>query len=485
MSTAFHRAEARPRPWSGLRGHLSTIVIVVLVGLVLGLQYIVPDKRVIALLVAATVFGVAWRMDMVAALGVMAIALPFPRGTVFGNTNLAFILLLLVLWLLRVTQRQSAAPRRSPIDVPLLALFIAYVVSFYNVESMVALEKALELFYLMVACWLMFYVIMSNLQTERDFRRFLDFQAISVALVGLLAVYELNHPNAAFIPGWIYFKAAGGEFERNIRVGSAFHDFELLSEYAALNAMLLLFLFLRAESAGRRTLFGALLGLDVFVLFATVTKGGTISLGAGTLYLLWLVRRRVNFVTLVSVVAVLVGAFFGMNFYVANFTHSGNLMMRFEDSSQFIGLMPQSRAQTWTGAWDRVFEHPLLGHGPYYSARTGAHIWYWPHNLYLFVANNVGFIGFAIFLWLLWTLWRVSRPVTDDLRHASYVQSFTIIARVQLVVFLIDQTKVEFMRNPVYEFQVWLMFALMVAAYQIAHPAAAADGAAARRLPSP
>jgi hypothetical protein len=48
-----------------------------------------------------------------------------------------------------------------------------------------------------------------------------------------------------------------------------------------------------------------------------------------------------------------------------------------------------------------------------------------------------------------------------------------IIAQVQMVVFLIDETKIEFMRNGNYEFQVWLMFALITAAYRIAYPAAA------------
>ena len=40
-------------------------------------------------------------------LGVLVMTLPYPRGTAFGNTNLALILILLVIWLLRVTQRQS------------------------------------------------------------------------------------------------------------------------------------------------------------------------------------------------------------------------------------------------------------------------------------------------------------------------------------------------------------------------------------------
>ena len=84
----------------------------------------------------------------------------------------------------------------------------------------------------------------------------------------------------------------------------------------------------------------------------------------------------------------------------------------------------------------------------------------WPHCLYLYVANNVGFIGIAVFLWLFWTLMRMSRPRTDDLRHGDFVNSYLIVADIQLVVFLIDETKIEYLRNDNYQFQVWLMFAL-------------------------
>ena len=49
-----------------------------------------------------------------------------------------------------------------------------------------------------------------------------------------------------------------------------------------------------------------------------------------------------------------------------------------------------------------------------------------------------------------------------------------MIANAQLFVFLIDQTKIEYLRNPIYQFQVWVMFAYMVAAARIAADARAA-----------
>jgi O-antigen ligase len=161
-----------------------------------------------------------------------------------------------------------------------------------------------------------------------------------------------------------------------------------------------------------------------------------------------------------------------MSYYVATFTRSGSILTRFvsENTSKFVGIMPEQRAAAWMGAWSRSLEHPFIGHGPYYSGMSGTRSYLWPHCLYLFIANNIGFIGLGIFLWLLGTLLWMSRPRTDDLRHGDFMHGYMIIARIQMVVFLIDEIKIEFMRNGNYEFQIWLMFALLTAAYQITHP---------------
>ena len=470
MSVAL-RPERPPNPLSGLLDRLGPVLLTIAVGIVLGLQFSTPDKRMIAVIAALLLFGLVWRLDMVAGLGVLAITLPFPRVMVFGSTNLAFVALIAVLWLLRVSVGQSVRPRRSPLDAPVLALFVAYVISFYNVTTAANLARALPPFYLHTAAILMFFVIANNLHDERGFRRFLDFQVVSVLLVCLLAVWELNHPGQYFIPGWIGFQTSSRSeiVLHNIRVGSSFYDYELLSEYAALNTLLVMFLFLRAETMIRRVAYGILLPLLLLVLFATITRGAIVSLSAGVVYLVWVVRRRISFVTLVIIGVSLLAGFRGMDYYVATFTRSGSVIARFAAQNEFVGFMPAARATLWQGALKRSFQHPFIGHGPYYSITSGTSSYFWPHNLYLFIANNVGFIGLGIFLWLLLTLLWMSRPRTDDLRHGDFMHSYMIIARTQMVVFMIDETKIEFMRNGNYEFQVWMMFALITAAYKITH----------------
>jgi len=461
-----------PRPrfrLPGLPGWLVNGVAVIVGGVLLGQQYVHPNKRVLPVIVGVIVSGLAWRVGMVAGLGVLVLALPFPRGTVFGNTNLALILILLVIWLLRISQRQSPAPRQSPFDLPIVGLLIMYMLSFYNVKSPFFLERGLQNFELFAGAALMLYMIVNNLRTNQDLERFHHFVLISAASIFAVAVYELNHPASVFIPGWIdFFNTVGSEFNtRNVRVGSMFHDYELLSEYCAITLLLVGFLLIRAKTVGRKTVYSALLALNLFVLFTTVTRGAIFALAVAIPYFLYLTRRRASFVpfTIVTVLATL--SALAMNFYVAHFTRSGDMFARLLKTKVVGGWMPDDRAETWQNAWGRAMTHPLIGSGPSFAEIPGWQFW-WPHNVYLYYANIVGFPGLLFFLALIGTAFAITRPQTDDLKDPDYAKACLLICHVQIVVFVIDEVKIDYLRNNIYLFPVWVMFALWGATAMIA-----------------
>jgi O-antigen ligase len=466
--------------WRGMSRHVAATVAIVATGVLLGQQYLNPNKRVIAVMVAAILAGIAWRLDMLWGVGVIVLTVPYPRGTVFGNSNVALILVLLVIWLLRITQRQSVPPRRTPLDLPIVGLLIAYMISFYNVSGQPDLRFALENMQIMVACVLMFYLIVSNLRTEAHLRRFHYFQVFSLVTILLLSLYELNHPGQDFIPGWIGFRnTVGDEFNlKNVRVGGPFFDYELMAEFTALNLLLMLFLLARAASRTQQVVFGGIFVLTTFILFATVTRGAMMSLGIALLYMLWIVRRRVSFVPLVVGLTTGVALFLLMNAYVANFTRSGDLMARLF-GTKFVGLVPDSRQTAWLDGWERFLQHPIIGHGPYYSQQTGTRLWFWPHNGYLYIANLVGVVGLGFYLWLVGRLFWISRPIVDSLRHSSYAAAFLVIGHVQMLLFLVDQIKIDFLRNEIYQFEVWIMFASITSAHLIASEQKARAAAAA------
>ena len=472
MSTllAGSRAHEGPRrDW--VQGLIVTIAVIA-AGVLLGVQIMAPDKRVLAVMAALVVFAIAWRASMVMGLGFLLLALPYPRSTSFGTTNLAFILVLAVIWLLRMSLRVTALPRRTPVDTPIAALLIAYVISFYNVNP-AHLNAAVANFVSLLACVLLFYLIVHNVRTTQDLRRLHIFQVVSLSSALLIGLWELTHPGAIFIPGWIDFGTS--ELRRgglnlslhDIRIGGPFFDFELLCEYCGLSILLLMFLIAQARSPSIKTVLSILLGVTILCLFATVTRGGFVAAMLGVGYLLWHIRRRMKFVPATIIGVAAVAFLLGLNFYVARYTNAGDLFFRMQNT-KLIGWMPESRATTWPLAVERMMQNPIIGHGPYYDVQHGREVWYWPHNLYLYIGNLVGFLGLGIFLWLMFRLWTLSRPRSDQLGDSHYARGFLLVGHVQLIVFLIDETKIEYLRNPIYPFQVWVLFASIVAAYQIA-----------------
>ncbi|MEO5619213.1 MAG: O-antigen ligase family protein [Candidatus Eisenbacteria bacterium] len=462
---------ARLRGWSGDRDWLLTVLSVVGVvglGMLIGQQYMMPDKRVIPVAVGLVVFGIAWRLDLVSGVGLLVLVLPFPRYTTFGSTNLAILLLLLVVWLLRYSQREAPGPRPTPLDAPLAGMTLAYVVSFYNVRQAFHLEGGIQRFILFLSCLMLFFLVVHNVRNEKGLRKFHLFQTVAIALIHAFCLWELAFPGTYLIPGWIDLRGINVELfqTRNYRVGGPWVDYELLSEFAALNIVFFIFMIAQARSATRRVIFTMLLGSSMLIMFATVTRGGIAALVVGLGYLLYKIRRRTSIVPLTLIGGAAALAVIGLAYFVKEYTVAGDVFARFGDT-RFVGITPESRSEVWGQAWERWMLHPLIGHGPFYGKVHGLKLWYWPHNLPLFLGNCFGFLGLGMFTWIVWKLWKLSVPQTERLNDPDYVKAFQLVARVQLVIFLVDEMKIEYLRNTNYLYQPWVLFSTLAAAGMI------------------
>lgn len=459
----------RQKPWrEDPIGRAISLVLTGVFGVLLGIQYWSPNKRVIPVVAALLVFGVAWRLSMAAAMNVLVFLLPYPKGTVFGSTNLAFILIVFIIWLLRLSLRTTAPARSSPLNLPIFGLMLWAVVSFYNVRSDFALERALQNFELFVACVVLYYMIINSVRTQRDLERLHIAQMVTALGVFLIAAWEARNAGKILIPGLLDFTTTlGHEFNtRDVRVGASFRDYELLSEYCGIMFLLTLFQFLRAGSQTRRVLFGLLGLFNVYTMFTTVTRGVIIALLMTLPYMFYTIRRRLNPVRFLSAVSAILLLAVTMNFFVSRYTNSGDMFERLGKTKVVHGVVPEAREGAWTNAWNRALVHPIIGQGPYYDELPGHEFW-WPHNVYLFIANLFGFPGLGFFLLILAGLVSILRPVVDDLKHGSYADAYLIIARTQLFMFMLNELKIDYLRNPIYQFQVWQLFGTWTAAYLV------------------
>jgi putative inorganic carbon (HCO3(-)) transporter len=455
-----------PAPWTRWAGRLALAAFVLVFAVVAGMQIAEPDKRVIQVVAAGLVVLLAFRSASISALALTVLMLPFPKGTSYGSTNTAFISLLFVVWLFRVTTKRTHPPGRTVLDLPILGLVMAYCLSFYNVARADHIPLAWAGFTQFLTYVFLMYMVYAIVRSTSDVRKILTAQAITCLVVCLFGVYEQLHPEAVIIPGWISFSGSVMT-GHGVRIGSTFLDYELFGEYCALNLMIQFFLFTRATTKTRRWLIVGLMLLTFYCLFATVTRGALITFMAGLVYLAWLSRHRLNFVKLTTAVALAVGLLLGGDYVASHVTNSSSTLERLFVTKLENG-MPDSRAPAWKAVWKEVEEKPLIGHGPYYSLEEGLGLQWWPHNVYLYYAYIVGLVGLFFFLWILRALWQSSRPLAASLGSGTYVEGATVVMRVVLFMFMLDQLKIDYLRNGTYSFFVWFLFGLILAVHQVA-----------------
>ena len=453
--------------------------LVIVTSLLVAHEITSPDVRTMQILLAGLLVFAALRVSSFTTLLFIALAIPTYKPTTYGGTTLAFVLVLFLLWLVRLSLKMERAAGRSAFDLPVAALFFTYLLSFTQLESTADVRGAIFNIFNLITHIMVCFMVIHLTRTEKQLRILVGALVVMSVLIALTAVWELAFPGRALIPGWLDLGAqwAGEAGKRGLelkglRVAGVFFDYELLAEFCAISMILFFFVLARAKTALQRVAMGACLILNTFVLFATVTRGAIVSLSVGSLYLIWVMRKRIRLGALLAGLAIVgAGGWFILDF-VANHTYSGNVLDRLE-KTEFKGLVPETRVGVWKQAWERIMQRPIFGHGPNYSFTTeGVEKILWPHNNYLFYWHMLGIVGLLAFLWMLLTLWRATSARAPSLRDPSFSGGLLLALQGMLVVFMVDQVKIEYLRNPVYPYWVWLFYGLIIATGRIARETA-------------
>jgi O-antigen ligase len=131
----------------------------------------------------------------------------------------------------------------------------------------------------------------------------------------------------------------------------------------------------------------------------------------------------------------------------------------------------------WGGAVTRGLEHPWIGHGPGWDFTKTLTLELWPHNAYLYYFNITGLFGLSAFIFLLVKLVQASWPgIRSSIVRSSFPEALMKALHVSLVIFIIDQIKIDYLRNDIYMYFVWFFFGLIAATRNVIR----SDAAAAR-----
>jgi hypothetical protein len=444
---------------------LGIVAFVAAAGALIGTQIAHPAKRMLEAIGGLILVYLIWNFSTLSALWLILIIYPFPFAISAGNSTFIFVVIVFIIYLIRVSAHTAALRSDKRFNLPVALMVMSYVISFYNFQGSPEVIRfgiihTLNFF----ASLLLFYMIVNLVNDERKLHTAVRISMITCVLVMLFTLLELLFPGRRLIPGWLYTEHKAQLVMKGIRMGGPFKDYELNAEFFALNVPIILFLVARARRLLTRTLFAFLLIADISMLFTTMTRGAFISLTIGMVYMAYASRRDLNIVRLVMIGGALVGLVFIVDTLVAQYTISGSLFGRMLATTFEKGIVPENRMTAWGGAIARGFEHPLIGHGPGWDFSKGIDVGIWPHNAYLFYFNITGLFGLSAFIFLLFRLFRATLAgFHSSLMRSPFPEALMKVLHVSLVIFIIDQIKIDYLRNDIYMYFVWFFFGLIAA----------------------
>jgi hypothetical protein len=444
---------------------LKAFVLVIAAGIIGGIQIYNPSKRFIEATVGLAVIFTMWRVSTLSALLFFIIAYPYPFGISIGHSNFIFLVIIFNIYMLRVSLKLNAFHGDKAFNLPLILIAASYLLSLNNFEFDVGLGQAAFINTTsMFSSIILFYLIINFIDDERKLRRTLNTIIISITLIMIFTIIELLFPGRTIIPAWLYSEHKVGLVMKGLRMKGPFHDFELLAEFFSLSIPLIFLMLIREKRLLTRSLYFALLVTCLFLMFATITRGAFITLVIGLAYLALISRRDINFLRMVTITGVFALMIVVLEAFVARYTVAGSLFDRLVTTTFKRGVIPANRYVGWSQGIQRGMWHPFFGNGPALDWSKGVSLPVYPHNGYLFLFDMTGFFGLFAYLFLLYRLTRTSLlGFKSSLINSPFPYAFMKVLHVWLFMFMFDQLKIDYLRNNIYIYYVWLFFALIPA----------------------
>jgi O-antigen ligase len=412
-------------------------------------------------------------------LGLLAGALVFLGGYVFSPGFTIPVLFLLVpfqyvesrfgtgnvvlTFLLGAALFLKGYVRELPMAGWVLAIVLAYLASFSQVTPAAYVEHAP---YLLVlgANFILFYLVYSYVRALPDA---LAAGRLLVALNAIVVLYCYVQLLMGFEQLTFGTPELGLQQNRlDQRLSGPFYAVGLTAEYLVLSVFICAYELLNARRGGYKLLLVCLIAANFAFLVATGNRGGILSLLGGCILFLYLFRKELGPTRILGFVSVGVLLFSLMSALVIHYTDFNRLYERLA-ATEIDGVVPDTRQQTWQSALEAIPQRPLLGHGPrlrlYADDRRdipGHTPIPYPHSLYLYLLYTVGVVGLVAFMGFFVSVFLRLRRAARAPEHDVYLSGWCKLGQLLVVVFLVDQLKLEFLRFALSDYQQYL-FALL------------------------
>lgn len=349
---------------------------------------------------------------------------PFITGKNFAFRIVVEIAL--AIWLVLLARGATNGPKKSWITISVLFFIIIATLaaifgvnpyhSFWsNYERMDGLITLLHMF-------AYFLMLISFLNTEKLWNRYLHTSLLSAIIVSILGVWQFM--------GWSVINQGGS------RIDATFGNATYLAVYMLFHICIALYyMFKREDPTWRKYGYGALIALFAVVLYHTATRGAILGL-VGALLLASVLslfstkgaQKKWVLITLGSILVIVIGFILARN---TSYVAKSPVLSRFAHMS-FSDATTQSRRIIWGIALKGAKEHPILGYGQenfnvvfnkYFDPRLySQETWFdRAHNIifeWLIAGGILGLLAYlSLYVVSAWTLWKRHSDIVSPMQR--------------------------------------------------------------------
>lgn len=417
-----------------------------------------------ALLASVVIFVAAYAAPLRISVAILLVMIPFqPVETSYGSANIAMTYVLAGALLIK------GRLVYAPVLLSILFVVFVYLISMSQVPRSVYVLHGVEIIAL-VSAFLVF-ILAYNLAREVDDPRYIInvFIVMNIlAVLYCLVQFSVAPGESLELFGSKEFALNKNRGEGDARLVGPFGTPGITAAYFMTMTLVLVYEWIYSKGS-RRILLAGLAVANVTMILATANRGSFLVLLGGLLWFVYLFRHRLGFAGVIQIIAASTIIIIGMASVVASYTEFGQMFDRLEKTTEFEEGVPSTRAVVWPLAWETAKERPILGHGPRILQRHELRfrdvperqlVSPYPHSLYLYLLVTVGIVGLAAMLFFFGrVVYGLAKGAGQGVYDNDYEKGLVSVGFIVVATFLIDELKIEFLRNGTADYAQF-MFAL-------------------------
>lgn len=408
--------------------------------------------------ISILILGVLYNKEKIKAFYFVVFTIPFPVYIQFMGRDAITLTTLLIFVLFFIDILSNKNTKKT---IPSILKILLFFIFSNTMISSLFVFRIEQIRYLLgfASGILLFYLAIKLITDKQKFKTFIEILAIGVVINIFISILQILNINFTFFDFFATRNSAELSFIYSklsyLRPAGFVRDYELFSEWIVL---LFPWVFVLYQETKKKWILFLLIMLPIGTII-TVTRSSLI-LFIISLVLLVVLIRRVNqkgkFGFILALVLIVCISFFTVDFFFPEYIRIFNdriISINYDNMSD-IGLIINRE-----GRWEAFYSHKvtLLGYGEL-SDWSGFF-----HSLYYTIIYKDGLIGIILFsLFILY--------LTKNIFHSIEIKEYRLISLMVIVMFLINEIKIEYLRQSLTIQFAWLIFSTPIIISKIGKP---------------